>query len=32
VIMDVVDARNVGWAGNPAHGGEMPARWDDRER
>ena len=32
VIMDVVDGRNAGWAGNPAHGGEMPARWDDRER
>ena len=28
---DVVDGRNAGWAGNPAHGGEMPARWDDRE-
>ena len=31
VIMDTVDGRNAGWAGNPAHGGEMPARWDDRE-
>lgn len=27
-----VDARNAAWAANPAHGGTMPARWDDRER
>ena len=26
-----VDPHTPGWAGNPAHGGEMPARWDDRE-
>ncbi len=31
VIMDVVDGRNAGWAGNPAHGGQLPGRWDDRE-
>lgn len=29
---DTVDSRNVAWASNPAHGGLMPARWDDRER
>ena len=31
VIMAEVDARNVGWAGNPAHGGRLPDRWDDRD-
>ena len=32
VQMATVDERNVGWAANPAHGGQMPARWDDREK
>lgn len=32
VQMATVDARNAAWAANPAHGGTMPARWDDRER
>ena len=32
VQMATVDGRNAGWAANPAHGGLMPARWDDRER
>lgn len=31
VIMTTVDSRNVTWASNPAHGGKMPGRWDDRE-
>lgn len=30
--MQTMDGRNIGWANNPAHGGKMPARWDDRER
>lgn len=32
VIMSTVDGRNVAWASNPAHGGRMPTRWDERER
>jgi hypothetical protein len=32
VIMDTVDPRNATWAANPAHGGKMPARWDDQPR
>lgn len=31
VIMEMVDPNNTQWAGNPAHGGRLPARWDDRE-
>ena len=32
VQMATVDARNAAWAANPAHGGQMPGRWDDREK
>lgn len=32
VLMDTVDGRNQQWASNPAHGGQMPARWDEREQ
>ena len=32
VIMSTVDGRNVAWASNPAHGGRMPTRWDDRPK
>ena len=32
VIMSTVDGRNQQWASNPAHGGRMPTRWDERER
>jgi len=31
VIMETVDGHNSQWAANPAHGGRMPERWDDRE-
>ena len=31
VIMDVVDPNNTQWAANPAHGGRLPDRWDDRD-
>ena len=30
VQMQTIDGRNVAWASNPAHGGRMPTRWDDR--
>ena len=32
VQMATVDERNQQWAANPAHNGQMPPRWDDRER
>ena len=32
VSMELVDGRNAGWAANRAHGGQMPGRWDDRDR
>lgn len=31
-LSTTVDPRNVAWANNPAHGGQMPARWEDKER
>ena len=31
VIMETVDPNNTQWAGNPAHGGRLPGRWDDRD-
>ena len=32
VQMATVDERNAAWAAKPAHNGQMPPRWDDRER
>jgi len=32
VQMATVDPRNQQWAANPAHGGALPSRWDDREK
>ena len=32
VAMATVDERNAEWAANPAHNGQMPTRWADRER